>query len=468
MGFSLRLVSWLDQNYTFKANYEEQNDPAQRRGVAPIDSISGLPFNTLDIDTRNDLSARLNLKIPTLLKNLGKAPGQSRKAQQRDDRDRNRSRNRNIDEDAPTSKESQAEQKESQAEQKKNQTEKEPTKAEQKKNQTEKEPTKAEPPQGPNILRRLAGWTGRLVEPVNASWRRNTNSRHFNLLQRPSLSYQLGLEDTLRVRQVTQGLTHQDNWSHTSSFEAGSGMRLPFGISVKVNSKEQTTERSGASQQRLRLRNERTYPRVSLSWGRADRIPLIKRVINSAQVNASFQTSDASEGEGSLAPGHLLSEETKTEFRASWNGRWRWGPTTTIERVLSTSESRDFEPTTGGDDGEQPLRGTRDREQVTTTFKITHNLKPRRLPLIGRLKSDVTLNLEQKFEEETRSIATGDEERVPNGKENRWRTQLSMTYNFSTNFRGEGRIRIENNKDHLRDKTRKIREVRLSGTFFLR
>ncbi len=448
LGFSLRLVSWLDQNYTFKANYEEQNDPAQRRGAAPIDSISGLPFNTLEIRNQNDLSVRLNFKIPTLLKTLGQSPAQSRKAQQRDDRDRNRNRN------MPTAKEGQDEQKQS--------------KDDNKKNQDEEEQSKAKPPQGPNILLRLAGWTGRLVEPVNASWRRNTNSRHFNLLHRPSLSYQLGLEDTLRVRQVSQGLTHQDNWAHTSSFETGSGMRLPFGISIKVNSKEQTTQRSGASQQRLRLRNERTYPRVSLSWGRADRIPLIKRAINSAQVNASFETSEASEGAGSLEPGRLLSEETKTEFRASWNGRWRWGPTTTIERVLSTSESRDFEPTTGGSGGEQPLRGTRDREQVTTTFKITHNLKSRRLPLIGRLKSDVTLNLEQKFEGETRSIATGNEERFTNGKENRWRTQLSMTYNFSTNFRGEGRIRIENNKDHLRDKTRKIREVRLSGTFFLR
>ena len=437
LGFSLRLVSWLDQNYTFKANYGELNDPAQRRGVAPIDSISGLPFKTLDINNRNDLSARLNFKIPTLLKNLGKSSGQSRKAQQRDDRDRNR--RRDPDEDAPTSEKDQAEEQKSQP----------------------------EPPQGPNILRRLAGWTGRLVEPVNASWRRNTDSRRFNLLQRPPLSYQLGLADTLRVRQVTQGLTHQDSWSHTTSFEAGSGMRLPFGISVKVNSKEQTTERSGASQQRLRLRNERTYPRLNVSWGRADRLPLIKRVINSAQVNASFETSEASEGEGSLAPGHLLSEETKTEFRASWNGRWRWGPTTTIERVISFSESRDFEPSAAGD-ATQPLRGTRDREQVTTTFKITHSLKPRRLPLIGRLKSDITLNLEQKFEGETRSIATGAEERVPNSKENRWRTQLSMTYNFSSNFRGEGRVRIENNKDHLRDKTRKIREVRLSGTFFLR
>ena len=444
LSLSLRLVSWLDQNYTFKTTYEEQNDPAQRRGVAPIDSISGLTFKTLDIDNRNDLSARLNFKIPTLLKTLGESSGQSRRAQRPDDRNQNQNRNR--DEDEPISKKGQTEQQKSQTEQKENQTEQQ---------------------KGPNIFRRFAGWTGRIVEPVNASWRHNANARHFNLLHRPSLSYQLGLEDTLRVRQISQGLTLRDTWSQTASFEAGSGMRLPFGISIKVNSKEQTSENTGASQQRLRLRNDRTFPRLSLSWGRADRLPLIKRVINSAQVNASFETSAASEGAGSLTPGHLVSEETKTEFRASWNGRWRWGPTTTIERVISTSESRDFElgEQSGGT---QPLRGTQDRERVTTTFKITHNLKPRRLPLIGSLKSDVTLNLEQKFEAETRSIATGDEERVPNDKENIWRTQLTMTYNFSANFRGEGRIRIENNKDLLRDKTRKIREVRLSGTFFLR
>ena len=444
LSLSLRLVSWLDQNYTFKATYDEQNDPAQRRGVAPIDSISGLAFKTLDISNQNDLSARLNLKIPTLLKNLGKSPGQSRRAQRPDDRDRNR--NREADEDEPISKKGQTEQKKDQTEEKKGQ---------------------AEPQKGPNIFRRFAGWTGRIVEPVNASWRHNAKARHFNLLHRPSLSYQLGLEDTLRVRQVSQGLTLRDTWSQTASFEAGSGMRLPFGISIKVNSKEQTSENTGAAQQRLRLRNDRTFPRLSLSWGRADRLPLIKRVINSAQVNASFETAEASEGAGSLTPGHLVSEETKTEFRASWNGRWRWGPTTTIERVISTSESRDFElgEQSGGT---QALRGTRDRERVTTTFKITHNLKPRRLPLLGSLKSDVTLNLEQKFEAETSSIATGDEERVPNDKENIWRTQLTMTYNFSANFRGEGRIRIENNKDLLRDKTRKIREVRLSGTFFLR
>ena len=50
----------------------------------------------------------------------------------------------------------------------------------------------------------------------------------------------------------------------------------------------------------------------------------------------------------------------------------------------------------------------------------------------------------------------------------RWRTQLSLSYSFSENFRGEGLIRIENNDNRLTDKTRKSRELRLSGTFYLR
>ena len=43
-----------------------------------------------------------------------------------------------------------------------------------------------------------------------------------------------------------------------------------------------------------------------------------------------------------------------------------------------------------------------------------------------------------------------------------------MSYSFSENFRGEGLIRVENNNNKLTDKTRKTRELKLSGTFFLR
>ncbi len=437
VSFSLRLVQWLDQNYTFKANYVEQNDPAQRRGSAPIDSTTGAPFKTFDIDTKNDLSMRFNFKLPQLLKRLGKSSAQGRKAKKK-----------------KVSETDEAER---------------PPALEAATGEAEAEPQKRN---SPFILRRLVGWTGNVIEPINANWRRNTNARNFNLIARPPILFQLGIADSLKVRRATQGLTTQDNSSQTSSLEASSGLRLPFGMSLKVNSNEQTTQRSGSSQDRLRLQRERRFPRLNLNWGRADRLPYLKKVINSAQVNMNFETSTSSEGEGSLSDRDLITEGASTEFRLSWNGRWRWGPTTTIERVVSTSESRDFELASAESDssafGPRPLRGTSSNERSSTTFKVTYNLKPRSLPLFGKLKSDVTLNFEFGIEGATRANATADETRTPITETDRWKTELSMSYSFSENFRGSGLIRIENNNNKLTDKTRKTRELRLSGTFFLR
>ena len=145
--------------------------------------------------------------------------------------------------------------------------------------------------------------------------------------------------------------------------------------------------------------------------------------------------------------------------------------TPTIERVISPSESRDFELATAESDssvGPRPLRGTSSSERSTITYKVTYNLKPRSLPLFGKLKSDVTLNFQFGLESEIRSNATADEERTPITDTDRWRTKLSLSYSFSENFRGEGLIRLENNDNRLTDKTRKTRELKLSGTFFLR
>jgi hypothetical protein len=46
--------------------------------------------------------------------------------------------------------------------------------------------------------------------------------------------------------------------------------------------------------------------------------------------------------------------------------------------------------------------------------------------------------------------------------------ELNGTYKFSDNFRGQGVIRVENNRNELTEKTRKLRELRMSGTLFFR
>jgi len=435
--FTLRFIKWLDQNYTFKANYEENSDPIKRRGLDPTDPDSfdktGKVLQTRDITTKNDLSARLNLKVPTLLKSMGKSSRSSRK-------DGNQTRQEKGQQQGPQETET-----------------------------AKEEEQKIEKNGKPFFLWRVLHFTGDYVEPLRGTWRRNTNTRSFNLVTRPPLLYQLGLDDSLKVARAGVGLTQQDTWSRTSTLEMDSGMRFPLGISLKSNYSEKFERRSGSSQTRLRVRKEQRFPKLNLTWGRADRLPYIKKFINSAQVNVSFEEIRHREGEGTVEPRDLLTRGKDREFRASWNGRLRLGPTLNIEKVSIRGTSSDFEVLSDEDEtAVPPLRGTSDQKKNATTFSIRHNLKPRSLPLFGRLKSNVDLKFEIGKEKETRANATGEAARAPITADDRWRTSLRASYNFSENFRGEGFIRVENNHNKLIDKTRKIREVKLAGTFFLR
>jgi hypothetical protein len=71
VDFNPRLIKWLDQNYSFQAHYEETNDPRRRRVQAVIDTVTGLPVKTRDINTKTNLSARFNLRVPAILQDLG-------------------------------------------------------------------------------------------------------------------------------------------------------------------------------------------------------------------------------------------------------------------------------------------------------------------------------------------------------------------------------------------------------------
>lgn len=443
VNLNLRFLPWLDQNYTFTANYEEDSDPTTRRGGAAIDSVSGFAVRTIDITTKNDLSARYSLKLPTLLKRIGA---------ERAGRRTSRSRPGSATQGSRTAAEADRVSVGGRDQQERNGAE---------------EP---EEPGEPFFVRRVLAFASDYVEPLTATWRRNINTSAFNLLERPPLLYQFGVEDSLAVDRAGQGLTRQDAWSRTTTLEGGAGLRLPQGISAKAHYNDRQSRRSGSTKDRMRVTREERFPHLNLTWSRADRIPFVKRVINSAQVNAAYQHTTSNEGEGSLRPRDLLTRGHNTEVRLSWNGRWRWGPTTNIERVYSTGMEWDYELLTDDDGGttRPPLRGSSEQTKTTTTFTVRHNLRPRSIPLFGRLESDIDMSLELGMESETRSTGTGDAERAPITATEGWKTESTVRYKFSENFRGEALIRVENNDNKLTDRTRKIREVRLSGTFFLR
>ncbi|NKB70423.1 MAG: hypothetical protein GKR89_25415 [Candidatus Latescibacteria bacterium] len=411
LRFTPRLVKWLDQNYTFSSTYEETNDPSQRRGQVLIDTTTGLPAPTRDATTNNSLSARGSLKVNTLFKN---------------DRTRRRGRGGDDDPDEPAE---------------------------------------------PFFLWRLLGWTTGMLDPVSANWRRDLRSRHFNLVARPHFLFQLGLRDSLEVAQVRgAGLTQQDNNSRTDRIDMSSGVKLPLGFSVKTSFDRRDLRRTGNTQNRLTVERQEKLPKVILSWSNANQVPLIKRFLRNAQVNLSYDESKTQQGENNLQPGNLTREGTSTQMQASWRGKMTLGPTLTLERRQTEGVDFDYELGQVPDDlgVPPPKRGSSGTNNNKTTLRLKHVLRPTGLPLLGKLKSNVDLTLELGLESEERTSAVGDNPRVRIGGTDKTKAQLNAVYSFSQNFRGRGILRWENNTNTLTEKTRKIREVRLSGTLFWR
>ena len=433
VSLTLRFIRWLDQNYTFKSSYNEQNDPSQRRGGVVIDSTNGRSISPMDIDAKHDLSARLSFKLPTILRDFGQEDKKDGGGSDQSD-----TFQRNIEDALLADSIDVFEHKNKR--------------------------------RSPFVLKRLSNFLGKYVEPINANWRRDTSARNFNLTERPSFAYQVGLDDSVRVDRALVGLTTQDSRSRGVQREANSGIRMPLGISVKINLREQENQRSGSAQTRLRVTKEQSFPRINLTWGRADRIPYVKRFVNSAQVNFQYEKKINREGEGSLRLKDLLTRGNSREIRVSWNGRWRWGPTTNLEHVISQSVSSEYELSSADSIGLEvpPLRGSSSSDLSSTKLTLKYDVKPRSLPIFGKLKSNITLNYEIGISSEVRSNGTSDEIRTPITEQGAFKTQLSMTYKFSDNFRGMGLLRWENNDNRLTDKVRKTREIKLSGTFFLR
>ena len=426
---TLRFLKWLDQTYTFLANYEEINDPRRRHAKAVIDSVTGLPAKTIDITTKNNISGRVNLRLGHLMKAVGK-PGVKRSRSLRKDRERD------SDKEAAGKG---------------------------------GRPREDEAPPQPFFLRRFLHFAGGRVDPLSANWRRSGEARNYNLVGRPSFSYQLGFADSLETRRAAAGLTRQDQHSLNENIELSTGVRLPMGFSVKTNYKDQTSRRSGSTRNRLRVRSEETFPSVTVNWGRADRIPYIRRFLNSAKVTASIDGGVIDEGNNSLLPHNLLSEETTDEMRLTWTGQWRWGPSTRIGVTRSFSDETNYELASEEvAAGRPPVRGSGTSERSATNLEVKYRLRPRELPLLGKLKSEVDLAFEIERGFKKRSSATGLEEPVPLESKDEWKAELKGTYRFSDTFRGNGVVRMDYTRDNRRDQLRKVHEVKVSGMLTFR
>ena len=114
------------------------------------------------------------------------------------------------------------------------------------------------------------------------------------------------------------------------------------------------------------------------------------------------------------------------------------------------------------------MRGSGTSERGATNLEVKYRLRPRELPLLGKLKSEVDLAFEIERGFKKRSSATGLEEPVPLESKDEWKAELKGTYRFSDTFRGNGVVRMDYTRDNRRDQLRKVHEVKVSGMLTFR
>jgi len=217
---------------------------------------------------------------------------------------------------------------------------------------------------------------------------------------------------------------------------------------------------------------------MSISWNQAHRMPLIKRVLQSSNATVNYETTKTRGGEvlrrsEALKINNLINREKGSNLRVSWSGKAIIGPVLNVTREMNNSTSFDFETVASSDSSqigevERPLRGSSTFKKRKTQITTRYSMRPRSLPIFGKLKSIVNFNFKFSTESELRESATVDAEREPVADTGKWDFEIKGDYKFSSLFTGQGLFRIEKNHNNITEKTRNVVEVRVLGTMSFR
>lgn len=410
LSFDLNPIQWLKQTYSYRANYHESNDP---RFSSTQEEARGR-----DVDTRGTGSANLTLDLHALLRPLTGAP--------------------QVPAGKAKSKQAEAKQPESGA----------------KKAQAE----------GQGGIRALLGRLTQKVEPARLSYTRTNAYKHFGLMGRPALLYQFGLSERPEVVAVPSG-TQRDTESATDKLSAATALDLLPNLSVKASGDYTYDLKRNANS--LSATSDQAYPKVQLTWGSVEALPLLSKAARSSDVGMGYSRTRTTRGDPgqdrNLTRGELASETFTTEFSPllSWKTRWNNGVDSAFNSTLTDEETVDYKA--------GQVSGKTHTRSVSYTATFSYKVSPKqglKLPLWGRkinLTSSVDLSLGVRVNHDSQEMAKANEGYVSRSDIGEWSVSPKASYQFSRSFTGGANIVVAQRKDNKTNVTRKTREVGISG-----
>ncbi len=346
-----------------------------------------------------------------------------------------------------------------------------------------------------NVFLRLIGRAGATVNNVNTSVARTKRLGLFGLRKRPSAAYQFGFADTTQVATFeTGGLTRTNSKSVQDRADVGASIRLPAGFSVQSNANynHNRTFNNASTEEKLT-----TLPDLNFSWRGVERLPILRWLWTSGNVNSSFQQSKTKRGEPAVLDGvfHALDTLTITnDIRAtqlspmvSLSTRWKNGMSTTVQTTRTkTTDLRFQRNIQKNDEGRFPTQaertiGTTITRATNLRAQMRYSIKP---SIFGTLESNIDLDLtfdrtgNTTLEIPRQIDAVPPPDPDPNTdpdptidesggqfrrNEASWRAQIGAQYRFSSHFTGGMSFGHQRRRDKLRELTNLSYEFRLFG-----
>jgi hypothetical protein len=209
------------------------------------------------------------------------------------------------------------------------------------------------------------------------------------------------------------------------------------------------------------IHNEKTvFPGISGQWSSAKKLPILHRFAQSSSIRFGYERGRSRRGEGGLTRQSLLGETRNRSFTPllEWTTSWERRIRTTVRMTRKYSDERDMR------DGEP--RGTTQTTNNALSVSVDYSLSAssvRKLPLLGRLKSDVNLSLDLTRSLDRQEQALGSAAPVLRRDDRLFSIKLDTDYKFSNKFTGGAKVEVTNRHNALTETTRKIREIGFWG-----
>ena len=318
-------------------------------------------------------------------------------------------------------------------------------------------------------IRRIIGKLGSSLDALQSSASRSRSNNLFGLRSRPSFKFQMGLRDTAEVEVYpSAGVTRINSRNITDRAGLSGGLRLPLGLSVQAGTNYTHTWTYGNAN----TEDENiVLPTISAAWRGLERVPVLKWILTSSSLNASYQDVRTRRGEGGLGPQTLTSDGTKADYNPliAWTARWKGQLSTTLRSNQSRQSDLRYQRNIADTSAAQPalqdrLIGTTIDERSALQANLGYTLQ-----FFERLKSNVDIDLgfttSSELQKELPRSTSPEEavEPVIRRHEGIWSASLAAQYQFSSQFTGGARLRHENRRDRLRDLTNRSWEFRLWG-----